>query len=59
MPYFKSQEGYNLYYENINPDSDSSIILLHGFASSASFFKSQIKMLKENYRIIVGILMLY
>lgn len=52
MPYFKSQEGYNLYYENINPDSDSSIILLHGFASSASFFKSQIKILKENYRII-------
>jgi len=52
MPYFKNQEGYNLYYENINPDSDFTIILLHGFASSASFFKSQIKMLKENYRVI-------
>lgn len=52
MPYFKNQEGYNLYYENINPDSDSSIILLHGFASSASFFKAQIKMLKENYHVI-------
>ncbi|MFW9951604.1 MAG: hypothetical protein ACFFKA_15930, partial [Candidatus Thorarchaeota archaeon] len=21
MPYFKNQEGYNLYYENINPDT--------------------------------------
>ncbi len=53
MPYFKNQEGYNLYYENINPDSKKcTIILLHGFASSASFFKSQIKILKENYRII-------
>ena len=53
MPYFKNQEGYNLYYENINPSSKNcTIILLHGFASSASFFKSQIKILKENYRII-------
>ena len=53
MPYFKNQEGYNLYYENINPESKNcTIILLHGFASSASFFKGQIKMLKENYRII-------
>jgi len=53
MPYFKNQEGFNLYYENINPDSEKcTIILLHGFASSASFFKSQIKILKENYRII-------
>jgi pimeloyl-ACP methyl ester carboxylesterase len=53
MPYFKNQEGYNLYYENINPDSKNcTIILLHGFASSASFFKAQIKILKENYRII-------
>ncbi|MHA2282448.1 MAG: alpha/beta fold hydrolase [Promethearchaeota archaeon] len=53
MPYFKNQEGYNLYYENINPDSKKcTIILLHGFASSASFFKSQIKILKETYRIL-------
>ena len=53
MPYFKNQEGYNLYYENINTDSKNcTIILLHGFASSASFFKSQIKILKENYRIL-------
>ena len=53
MPYFKNQEGYNLYYENINPDSKNcTIILLHGFASSASFFKAQITVLKKNYRII-------
>ncbi|MFX0041173.1 MAG: alpha/beta fold hydrolase [Promethearchaeota archaeon] len=53
MPYFKNQEGYNLYYENINPDSQAcTIILLHGFASSASFFKAQINILKKNYRII-------
>ncbi len=53
MPYFKNQEGYNLYYENINPDSKKcTIVLLHGFASSASFFKAQIKILKDNYRII-------
>jgi len=53
MPYFTNQEGYNLYYENINPDSLSCpIILLHGFASSAAFFKSQIKILKDDYRVI-------
>jgi len=56
MPFFKNQEGYNLYYEDINGDSkeqtEGTIILLHGFASSASFFKGQIKMLKNNYRII-------
>jgi pimeloyl-ACP methyl ester carboxylesterase len=52
MPYFKNQEGYNLYYENINPDSKCTIILLHGFASSASFFKAQIKMLKDSYHVI-------
>ncbi|MFW9951603.1 MAG: alpha/beta fold hydrolase, partial [Candidatus Thorarchaeota archaeon] len=39
--------------ENINPDSQAcTIILLHGFASSASFFKAQINILKKNYRII-------
>ncbi|MFX0006193.1 MAG: alpha/beta fold hydrolase [Promethearchaeota archaeon] len=53
MPYFKNKEGYNLYYENINPDSNGcTIILIHGFASSASFFKAQINILKNNYRII-------
>ena len=53
MPYFKNQEGYKLYFEDINPESKQySIILLHGFASSASFFKAQIKILKQNYRII-------
>jgi pimeloyl-ACP methyl ester carboxylesterase len=53
MPYFQNCEGYNLYYEDINPDSKKGIIiLLHGFASSASFFKEQIKVLKEYYRII-------
>ncbi|MFX1325614.1 MAG: alpha/beta fold hydrolase [Promethearchaeota archaeon] len=53
MPYFTNQEGYHLYYENINPDSQNcTIILLHGFASSASFFKSQIKILKQNHHIL-------
>ncbi|MFX1340647.1 MAG: alpha/beta fold hydrolase [Promethearchaeota archaeon] len=53
MPYFTNREGYNLYYEDINPTSDKGIIiLLHGFASSASFFKSQIKVLKNFYRIV-------
>ncbi len=53
MPYFNNREGYNLYYEDINPSSDKGIIiLLHGFASSASFFKAQIKLLKKFYRII-------
>jgi pimeloyl-ACP methyl ester carboxylesterase len=53
MPYFKNKEGYNLYYENINPDSNGcTIILIHGFASSASFFKAQINILKNDYRII-------
>jgi len=56
MPFFKNQEGYNLYYEDINGDSkdhtEGIIILLHGFASSASFFKGQIKLLRKKYRII-------
>jgi len=56
MPFFTNQEGYNLYYEDINGESkdqtEGTIILLHGFASSASFFKGQIKMLKKSYRII-------
>ncbi len=56
MPFFRNQEGYRLYYEDINGDvkeqTEGTIILLHGFASSASFFKGQIKMLKNNYRII-------
>ncbi len=56
MPFFKNQEGYNLYYEDINGDgtdhTEGTIILLHGFASSASFFKGQIKLLRNNYRII-------
>ena len=53
MPYFNNREGYNLYYEDINTSSDKGIIiLLHGFASSASFFKAQIKVLKKFYRII-------
>jgi pimeloyl-ACP methyl ester carboxylesterase len=56
MPFFKNQEGYNLYYEDINGESkdqtEGTIILLHGFASSASFFRVQIKLLKKSYRII-------
>ena len=56
MPFFKNQEGYNLYYEDINGDgkdhTEGTIILLHGFASSASFFKGQIKLLRNQYRII-------
>ena len=56
MPYFINKEGYKLYYEDINGDTrestESTIILLHGFASSASFFKGQIQILRKNYRII-------
>ena len=56
MPFYRNQEGYRLYYEDINGEikeqTEGTIILLHGFASSASFFKGQIKMLKNNYRII-------
>ena len=56
MPFFRNQEGYNLYYEDINGEikeqTEGTIILLHGFASSASFFKGQIKMLRKSYRII-------
>ena len=56
MPFYKNQGGYNLYYEDINGETkeqtDSTIILLHGFASSASFFRHQIKVLSQSYRII-------
>ncbi|MHA1689791.1 MAG: alpha/beta fold hydrolase [Promethearchaeota archaeon] len=54
MPYFKNRNNYKLYYEDINPFSKScTIVLLHGFASSAAFFKEQIKVLKNNYRLIL------
>jgi len=54
MPYFqRKKDGMRLYYEDINPESKNcTIVLLHGFASSASFFKEQIKLLKNYYRII-------
>ncbi len=53
MPYFKNHDGYQLYYDLLNPNSKKcTMILLHGFASSVSFFKEQIKVLKNYYRII-------
>lgn len=53
MPYFTNKEGYKLYYQEYNPQSKRcTVILLHGFASSASFFKEQIKVLKDHYRVI-------
>jgi pimeloyl-ACP methyl ester carboxylesterase len=54
MPYFKNQEGYNLHFKDFNSESNGKcpIVLLHAFASSSSFFKEQIKVLKEYYRII-------
>ncbi|TXT58211.1 MAG: Abhydrolase protein [Promethearchaeota archaeon] len=53
MPYFKNREGYKLYYEEYNPNSKHcTVILLHGFASSGFFFKEQIKVLKDFYRVI-------
>ena len=55
MPYFNNQDGYNLYYADINGDREATkgtIILIHGFASSVSFFKAQIQILSEEYRII-------
>ncbi len=54
MPFFKNKEGYNLFYEDINCNIENgiTIVLIHGFASSASFFKEQIKVLKKNYRIV-------
>ena len=53
MPFFKNKDGLNLYYDDINSESGKEIIiLLHGFASSASFFKEQIIVLKDSYRII-------
>lgn len=54
MPFFRNQEGYKLYFEDINPQNakEGSIVLIHGFASSASFFKEQIEVLKQYYRII-------
>jgi len=56
MPFFENKDKYNLYYEDINGEkkesTEGTIILLHGFASSASFFRHQIKLLKEKYRII-------
>ncbi len=54
MPFIKNREDYSLFYEDINKNviDRCAIVLLHGFASSASFFKEQIKILKQYYRII-------
>ena len=53
MPFFQNKEGFKLYYEEFNPHSmHCTIVLIHGFASSVSFFKEQIKILKNFYRII-------
>lgn len=51
--YFTNKEGYRIFYEDIKDNSsDGIIVLLHGFASSVSFFKEQIKVLKNYFRII-------
>ncbi|MHA1150506.1 MAG: alpha/beta fold hydrolase [Promethearchaeota archaeon] len=51
--YFTNKEGYRIFYEDINNNrSDGIVVLLHGFASSVSFFKEQIKVLKNYFRII-------
>lgn len=53
MPYLQNKEGFKLYYEEFNPQSlHCTIVLIHGFASSVSFFKEQIKVLKNFYRVI-------
>lgn len=53
MPYFTNQEGYKIFYEDIDENKgNGTLILLHGFASSVSFFREQIRVLKEYYRII-------
>ncbi|MHA1272663.1 MAG: alpha/beta fold hydrolase [Promethearchaeota archaeon] len=53
MPYFKNRDGYRIFYEDFREnESGGTIILLHGFASSVAFFKEQIKVLKNYFRII-------
>ncbi|MBN1215358.1 MAG: alpha/beta hydrolase [Candidatus Lokiarchaeota archaeon] len=53
MPYYLNNEGFKLYYEEFNPQSTiCTIVLIHGFASSVSFFKEQINILKKDYRVL-------
>ena len=53
MPYFTNKKGFQIFFEDIKDNGTyGTVILLHGFASSVSFFKEQIKVLRNYYRII-------
>jgi len=53
MPFFRNKDSLSIYYEDNEDSKDFPIILLHGQASSAIFFKHQISFLrKKRYRLI-------
>ncbi|MBD3354131.1 MAG: alpha/beta fold hydrolase [Candidatus Lokiarchaeota archaeon] len=58
MPFYRNHNNLKLYYELYNGHDESfsenlPIILLHGFGSSAGFFRDQLKVLKSKFRILV------
>ncbi|MCP4761600.1 MAG: alpha/beta hydrolase [archaeon] len=54
MPYYRNKNNLNLYYKLIEEqDAKIPIVMLHGFGSSAGFFKEQINLLKKRNKIIV------
>jgi pimeloyl-ACP methyl ester carboxylesterase len=54
MPFYKNKDNLNLYYEIINGHNENiPIVMLHGFGSSAHFFKEQIPYLREKHKILM------
>lgn len=53
MPFFKNQRGLNIFYQDFNQSGDRSVVLLHGWGSSVSFFHQQIPMLENaGFRVV-------
>lgn len=49
MPYYRNSNGLKLYYEFLNGHKDGiPIVMIHGFGSSAGFFREQLKVLKKS-----------
>ena len=50
MPYFKSDDGLDLFYEEYG--SGEPVILIHGWTATHQWFAPQIEVLSAKYRVI-------
>ncbi|MHA1730005.1 MAG: alpha/beta fold hydrolase [Promethearchaeota archaeon] len=54
MPFYRNSNNINLYYNVFNGHrKDTPIVMLHGFGSSAGFFREQLKILKSRNKVLV------